>query len=721
MVDIILAPDCNALAYNTQDDQIPTVWRGLDQLVGYQVYLDDSVGPILRYRKTINGGLTWAAPVSISTLAIEPGEAHGAYYSRTTPGITNRLIHITWTQANAWVYRSLDTDTDTLGPLRTIMAPGSAQALHVAIGEARNGDLWAGINSNDAAVRNFTRRSINGGATWLDPGGNFIDSETGQDDFFIMPASNTGDNADMWMIYFDDLLNRLELRFWDDSAGTFTTALITSTDWSAQQGAVSVRHSDGHLFIPEHSAPFGFIHDFRFWEVTDATTFTQRTNILTAVTNDARAAITIDQNTGRIFVAWFDTLGSALGSTRSIFSDDGGVNWSPETQFSTKNNGTMRAIWAAQSIAVGDLGRWMPVWQNNPLEDLETNFDNSIALGLPAPGPPVPLPTIVPAGGTYGAAPGAPPGTILYITPDGIEYPLVTPHVTGRFVMSFSGFGTAPIQYISQRGPNQDGESVRDFNLTPRVVQLLERQQFKGRGAWWDGRADILNDLRPNRQLTATAVVTGALRIVTANGDVRDLNVFIQDGPRFEARNVDEWDEWAFEEVLRFIAHDPLWFNPTRVDLTLAFVLDANLVFPITFPIQFGGGLIDVSTNLDYIGTWASLPTIVITGPIDGFTLDNVTTGETLALLQNIGPARTVTIDLAFGQKTIIDDLGNNLLGSLSTGSDLGTFHIAPTPEAPQVVGQPRPTARNVIRLRGSNPTGSTSVQVRFFTRYFGI
>ncbi len=294
--------------------------------------------------------------------------------------------------------------------------------------------------------------------------------------------------------------------------------------------------------------------------------------------------------------------------------------------------------------------------------------------------------------------------------------------------MSFSGFGAAPIQYISQRGPNQDGESVRDFNLTPRVIQLLERQQFKSRGAWWDGRADILNDLRPNRQLTATAVVTGTVRIVTANGDVRDLNVFIQDGPRFEARNVDEWDEWAFEEVLRFIAHDPLWFNPTRVDFTVAFTLDAELVFPITFDtaaptddIIFGAGEIDVSVNLDYVGTWASLPTIVITGPLNNLIIDNVTTGETLALLRNIAPGRTVTIDLAFGQKTIVDDLGNNLLGSLSTDSDLGTWHIAPTPEAPQVTGQPRPTARNVIRLRGSAPTGATSVQIRYFTRYFGI
>jgi hypothetical protein len=161
------------------------------------------------------------------------------------------------------------------------------------------------------------------------------------------------------------------------------------------------------------------------------------------------------------------------------------------------------------------------------------------------------------------------------------------------------------------------------------------------------------------------------------------------------------------------------------VDFAFTFTPDASLVFPITFTpgvsITFGGGLIDVSTNLDYIGTWASLPTIVITGPINNPRIDNVTTGEKIELSTIIGLGRTVTIDLAFGQKTITDDLGNNLLGSLTTDSDLGTWHIAPTPEAPQVAGQPRPTARNVIRLRGDTPTGSTSVEVRYFTRYFGI
>lgn len=386
MVDIIVAADVNLNAYNGQDDPIYPVWRGLNTLKGYQIYLTDDTPTVLVFRTTPDGGATWSATTQISTLAIEPGEAHGVYFSRTTPGITDRIIHITWTQANAWVYRSLDTATDTLGTLRTILSPGSAQSSHVAIGQARNGDLWAGSNGNEAQIRDITRRSTNGGASWSDPGATFIDSETGQDDFFIMPASNTGDDADMWMVYFDDSLNRLELRFWDNSAGTFTSALITSTNWAAQEGGVSVRHSDGHLFIPEHSASSGS-HDLRVWEVTDATTFTQRTNILTAVTGPRRATITIDENVGalgRIYVAWLTTTASNIGAIDWTSSDDGALSWDTIAQFSFDALSTLRTVWAAQSVPLGDQGRWMPIWQNQGPEDLETNFDSSLPLGAQA-------------------------------------------------------------------------------------------------------------------------------------------------------------------------------------------------------------------------------------------------------------------------------------------------------------------------------------------------
>ncbi len=324
------------------------------------------------------------------------------------------------------------------------------------------------------------------------------------------------------------------------------------------------------------------------------------------------------------------------------------------------------------------------------------------------------MPPLIPGGGSFTRLlSGGGAGFLTYISPDGELHPLHTPHEFGRWVISFEGFGTPPIDYITQRGPFQHGDTVVDFFLRPRIIQLLIRQGFVNRSAWWAGRAALLNDIRPNRQATATAALPGQLRLVETDGTMRELNVFIQDGPRFEARRSSQWDEHAFQEVLRFIAHDPVAFNPAQVTATFSLNLAAQLVFPITFPIQFGNGLVDDTLNISYLGTWRELPVITIVGPIEDFRIDNTTTGEFIRFTADIGPARTVTIDLREGFKTVRDDLGNNLIGIVTSDSDLARVHLAPDPEAPSGV--------NVIRVRGTNPTGSTSVLLSYFDRYFGF
>ena len=300
-----------------------------------------------------------------------------------------------------------------------------------------------------------------------------------------------------------------------------------------------------------------------------------------------------------------------------------------------------------------------------------------------------------------------------YISPDGIEYPFHTPHNLGRWVISQTGWGTPPIEYITQRGPFQHGVTVKDFFLQPRVIQLLIRQAFCDRDEWWDGRAALLNEIRPNRQTISTAVVPGRLQRCLPDGTLRAVEVFISDGPRFEQRVVNTWDEWAFQEVLRFVAHNPVIFDPTRNDVNFTIVLDGELVFPITFPIEFGPGEVDDTLDINYVGTWESLPIIVITGPIEQPRIDNLTTGEKLEFSIDVDPGQVVTVDLSYGSKTVLDQDGNNLIGGLTADSDLATFHIAPEPEAPLGVNQ--------MRLQGMHATGVTDIEIRYFDRYFGI
>ncbi len=128
----------------------------------------------------------------------------------------------------------------------------------------------------------------------------------------------------------------------------------------------------------------------------------------------------------------------------------------------------------------------------------------------------------------------------------------------------------------------------------------------------------------------------------------------------------------------------------------------------------FGTAFLTDTQIINYVGTWKSLPVLIITGPIFTPRIDNLTTGEKLEFSSNIAAGRVVTIDLAYGVKSVTDDLGNNLIGQLTTDSDLATFHIAPDPEAPNGVNQ--------IQIQGGGAVpGETSVELRYFTRYFGI
>lgn len=302
-----------------------------------------------------------------------------------------------------------------------------------------------------------------------------------------------------------------------------------------------------------------------------------------------------------------------------------------------------------------------------------------------------------------------------YITPDGIEYPFHVPSGKGRWILSQSGWGTPPIDYITQRGPFQDGETVRDFFLRPRTIQFLLRQLFCDRDAFWAGRAGLLDAIRPNRQTVDTATDPGTLRRVASDGSVRDINVFIAQGPRFEPRDTRRWDEWNFQEVLRFTAFDPVIFDPTRIDTVLGLaVAPLSLVFPITFPITFGSGFVDDTVNVTYIGTWKSFPIIVVTGPLNDFEIVNNTTGEKIEVTFDIPLGDTLIIDLTYGVKTIVNGGGTNRIGTLTTDSDLATWHLAPAPEAPGGV--------NSLTVTGTGALpGTTQVEVRAFTRYFGI
>jgi hypothetical protein len=281
---------------------------------------------------------------------------------------------------------------------------------------------------------------------------------------------------------------------------------------------------------------------------------------------------------------------------------------------------------------------------------------------------------------------------------------------------TIEGEGMPELDLITQQGPYQHGITILDYRLKPRIIQLLHRRTTCGRKEYWAARSDIINFLRPNRR-TNTRLL-GKLSKTLPGGIVRNLDVFIQAGPKFVARNVDSWEETSIQETIIFIAQDPTWYDP--VVNTIAWTLAGvdHLIFPITIlpsgsDFIFGTDVIDDSVTVMYTGTWIAYPTVTIVGPLDGMTLLNVSTGEMLHMDYNIPVGVTVTIGLQYGNKYVVDNNGNNLIGTLSEDSDLATFHVAPDPE---VAG-----GNNIFKVTGIHADVSTAVRLSFNTRYIGI
>lgn len=84
-------------------------------------------------------------------------------------------------------------------------------------------------------------------------------------------------------------------------------------------------------------------------------------------------------------------------------------------------------------------------------------------------------------------------------------YPLMQIFGWGkRILRSWEGMGLAPLHFITQRGPLQDGESVLDMRWDPRTVQIVIAETIQDRTTFWDHKWEWFDKLRPNRSFNGT-------------------------------------------------------------------------------------------------------------------------------------------------------------------------------------------------------------------------
>ncbi len=303
---------------------------------------------------------------------------------------------------------------------------------------------------------------------------------------------------------------------------------------------------------------------------------------------------------------------------------------------------------------------------------------------------------------------------IQYITPDGVTVTLHDP--PSKSVLSIEGDGLPTPEYDTTRGPYQHGFNVLGMRVPQRDMDLVLRWNACSRDEYWTMRHEFINMLRPNRT-DINNPEPGILRRILSNGELFDLDCYLVKGPQWNyPRN---WDHWSFQETLKFTAFNPILYNPTDYTSSLvdfSTTRGPDITFPVLFDFIFGEStpVVTKSLSLTYGGNWESFPTIFLTGPWSGIIIQHQTTKEMIELSGYNSPPNEVTsINLTYGQKTILTGSGLSLLGYVTSSSDLSQFSIRPEPEVAGGI--------NTFDVSVFGGDSNSSIVLLYKNRYIGI
>ena len=151
-------------------------------------------------------------------------------------------------------------------------------------------------------------------------------------------------------------------------------------------------------------------------------------------------------------------------------------------------------------------------------------------------------------------------------------------------------------------------------------------------------------------------------------------------------------------------APDPCWFDATATTLPLA-GLTGGASFPIAFPCSFAVmGSTMIITNE---GDIAAPVRITIPGPCLNPVVENLSTGEQIALTLEVDAGKTVLIDTTYGNLLcrLVASNGTQTNAMQYLSSDSTFWQLVP--------------GENIVTF--STPSGSVVVSIEYASRYTGV
>lgn len=281
--------------------------------------------------------------------------------------------------------------------------------------------------------------------------------------------------------------------------------------------------------------------------------------------------------------------------------------------------------------------------------------------------------------------------SLTWVDPDGTETAISADGVPAGLV----GRGMPPVRPFVGTMPNRAGAVYSGTTHDVRRVSV----PFEVWGTDVDG-ADVRAALRAWALRLATLTGPGRLRCTSELGDERELVAWYVGGLELTETGLGIYQQ----ATLEFDAPDPYWSD---VSDSTAEAAGGSAVgpkwFPF-FPLVLGGSSIAAELTIDNTGDLETWPVLSITGPADGPTLRNITTGQALTLDATVGAGEVVTLDARPGARTVTRHDGLDMYADLT-------------------LRQWWPLARgqNRVRLEASLTTADSVLAVRWRRRWLTV
>lgn len=349
--------------------------------VGYIIFIDSSLD--LKYRKTSDGGASWAAVVNIKTGTIYQVDCWADWQTAGDTGTKINIAYMDFT-TNTFRYVYLDTASDTVGgddQIEACQGTGTFGGYgYLSLTKSRGGNIAVAFwytDSTDASWFYMFYTSPDAD-TWTSKTTPLEDS-----DWIQLYAGNEADNQDLWAAYWDKSANEISLKTFDNSGNSWSEQSISGSMTDSAYYLLmdgQIRLSDGHLIFAAWNLFDSAAADLMVWDINGAGSITAKTNVITNESETFLVSVFIDQVTDDIYITYVS--GTAAESLVACFyqkSTDGGTNWSGETAMQADAEDDER--WVSAGCIKSDWGgKFEPVWFNDDLDDLFCNSDNGVTI-----------------------------------------------------------------------------------------------------------------------------------------------------------------------------------------------------------------------------------------------------------------------------------------------------------------------------------------------------